>query len=55
MSNKPVEAQKITFDEALRRIASFDKEKLSCKLKRSTSENHTKIVSKAHKNIKNKR
>lgn len=35
MSNKPVEAPKVGFNEALERIAKFDKEKLPNNLKQA--------------------
>lgn len=38
MSNKPVEVPKVGFNEALQRIAKFDKEKLPDNLRQNSKE-----------------
>jgi hypothetical protein len=38
MSNKPVEVPKVGFNEALQRIAKFDKDKLPDNLKQNSKE-----------------
>lgn len=41
MSKKPIEMPKIGFNEALKRISKYDKEKLPDKLKNKNKENPT--------------
>ena len=54
MSNKPVEVPKIGFNEALQRIAKFDKDKLPDKLKQSNKEKTAPSKDSADKITSNK-